>query len=203
MIKSNEQVKNQSSSAYSVETYEPLVLKPEESIQNKEYIINAFKETSPSQKSYNSDFQKNQNIQNYNNYLTTNNTQILYNQPINEKYIIDNFNTNFNQSYPIVQNSSENINYNYFQDINSVQQNPITYQDFNVNSTNFSYQIYGTPVNIGSNYNIQDISYQYTPQNTYTNADIFSPYSQSYYVQQSNVYTPSYGGGFNYTNIYF
>ena len=55
---------------YNVETYEPINIKPEEAKQNKECIVKAFTDSSPSQNDNNMNYQ---NIQYYSNYNTMNN----------------------------------------------------------------------------------------------------------------------------------
>ena len=176
---------------YNVETYEPINIKPEEAKQNKECIVKAFTDSSPSQNDNNMNYQ---NIQYYSNYNTmnnqTNNIQYLY---------TDQNNTNYSITYPSVQAGVENTN--YYQDLNPTSsQNVYYYQG--VNSTNYSYPL---SINYDNNYNISEYSYQYIPQTVYrySNSNYYSsPYRQSFLITQNNAYPSNYEMGFNYTNVY-
>ena len=188
--KSNQ--REEETGGYNVETYEPINIKPEEARQNKECIIKAFTESSPSQNEYNMNYQ---NISMYSNYNTINNqlnkSQYLYN---------DQNNINYNISYPSVQSGIENINYS--QDFNSTNnQNSYYYQD--MNSSNYSYPV---SINYGNNYNISEYSYQYVPQTAYgyNNSNYYgTPYRQSFLITQKNVYPSNYGIGLNYSNVVY
>ena len=177
---------------YNVETYEPLNIKPEEARQNKECIIKAFTESSPSQNEYNMTYQNISNYSNYNNMnYQINNSQYLYN---------DQNNINYSITYPLVQSGVENNNYS--QDFNSTNnQNSYYYQD--MNSSNYSYPV---SINYGNNYNITEYSYQYFPQTAYgyNNSNYYgSPYRQSYLITQNKVYPSNYGLGLNYSNVVY
>ena len=196
---------------YNVETYEPLNIKPEEARQNKECIIKAFTESSPSQNEYNMTYQ---NISNYSNYNNMNyqiyNSQYLYN---------DQNNINYSITYPLVQSGVENNNYSqdfnstnnqnsyYYQDTNSSNYNystPITQKNYqDMNSSNYNYS---TPINYyGNNYNISEYSYQYIPQTAYgyNNSNYYgTPYRQSFLITQNKIYPSNYKIGLNYTNVY-
>ena len=188
--KSNQQ--EEETGGYNVETYEPINIKPEEAIQNKECIIKAFTESSPSQNEDNMNYQ---NISMYSNYNTINNqlndSQYLY---INQN------NTNYNISYPSVQSGIENINYS--QDLNPTN-NQISYYYQDMNSSNYAYS---NSINYGNNYNnISEYSYQYIPQTTYgfNNTNLYaSPYRQSFLITQNNVYPSNYGM-VNYANVVY
>ena len=188
--KSNQQ--EEETGGYNVETYEPINIKPEEAIQNKECIIKAFTESSPSQNEDNMNYQ---NISMYSNYNTINNqlndSQYLY---INQN------NTNYNISYPSVQSGIENINYS--QDLNPTN-NQISYYYQDMNSSNYAYS---NSINYGNNYNnISEYSYQYIPQTTYgfNNTNLYaSPYRQSFLITQNNVYPSNYGI-VNYANVVY
>ena len=188
--KSNQQ--EDETGGYNVETYEPLNIKPEEARQNKECIIKAFTESSPSQNEYNMNYQNISNYSNYNNMnYQTNNSQYLYN---------DQNNINYSLTYPLVQSGVENIN--YYQDFNSKNiRKSYYYQD--MNSSNYNYS---TPINYyGNNYNISEYSYQYIPQTTYgyNNSNYYgSPYRQSFQITQNKIYPSNYKIGLNYTNVY-
>ena len=191
-MENNENINQQEeeTGGYNVETYEPINIKPEEARQNKECIIKAFTESSPSQ----NDNMNYQNISNYSNYnnmnYQTNNSQILYNNQNN---------TNYSIAYPLVQSGVENIN--YYQDLNSTNnQNSYYYQ--NINSSNYNYP---SSINYGSNYNISEYSYQYIPQTDYgfNNTNFYaSPYRQSFLITQNNVYPSNYGM-VNYANVVY
>ena len=189
--KSNQQ--EEETGGYNVETYEPINIKPEEAIQNKECIIKAFTESSPSQNDNNMNYQ---NISMYSNYNTINNqlndSQYLY---------IDQNNMNYNISYPSVQSGIENINYS--QDLNPTN-NQISYYYQDMNSSNYAYS---NSINYGNNYNnISEYSYKYIPQTTYgfNNTNLYaSPYRQSFLITQNNVYPSNYGIGFNYANVVY
>lgn len=192
-MKNNEKSKQQEeeTGGYNVETYEPINIKPEEAIQNKECIIKAFTESSPSQNDNNMNYQ---NISMYSNYNTINNqlndSQYLY---INQN------NMNYNISYPSVQSGIENINYS--QDLNPTNnQNSYYYQDISLSNYN-----YPSSINYGNNYNISEYSYQYIPQTAYgyNNSNVYaSPYRQSFLITQNNVYPSNYGM-VNYANVVY
>ena len=176
---------------YNVETYEPINIKPEEAIQNKECIIKAFTESNLSQNDNNMNYQYSSNYTNYNNMnYQTNNSQILYNNQNN---------TNYSIAYPLVQSGVENIN--YYQDLNSMNnQNSYYYKDMSLSNYN-----YPASINYGNNYNISEYSYQYIPQTSYgfKNSNSYgNPYRQSFLIRQNNVYPSNYGIGFNYSNVY-
>ena len=178
---------------YNVETYEPINIKPEEAIQNKECIIKAFTESSLSQNDNNMNYYQNNQI--YSNY------NIINNQLNNSQYLYnDQNNMNYNISYPSVHSGMENINYS--QNLNSTNnQNSYYYQD--MNSSNYAYP---ASINIGNNYNISEYNYQYTPQTSYgyNNSNYYgSPYRQSFLIRQNNVNPSNYGIGFNYANVVY
>ena len=192
--KNNQQ--EEETGGYNVETYEPINIKPEEARQNKECIIKAFTESSPSQ---NDNYMNYQNISIYSNYNTINN-QLNNSQLNNSQYLyINQNNMNYNISYPSVQSGIENINYS--QDLNPTNnQNSYYYQD--MNSSNYAYS---TSINYGNNYNISEYSYQYIPQTTYgyNNSNVYaSPYRQSFLITQNNVYPSNYGM-VNYANVVY
>ena len=189
--KSNQQ--EEETGGYNVETYEPINIKPEEAIQNKECIIKAFTESSPSQNNNNMNYQNISYYSNYNNMnYQTNNSQTLYN---------DQNNTNYSVSYPLVQSGVENIN--YYQNLNPTNnQNSYYYQD--MNSSNYNYPV-SINYNYGNNYNISEYSYQYIPQTTYgfNNTNLYaSPYRQSFLITQNKVYPSNYGI-VNYANVVY
>ena len=190
--KSNQQ--EEETGGYNVETYEPINLKPEEERQNKECIIKAFTESSPSQ---NDNYMNYQNIPMYSN----SNYNTFNNQPNNSQYLYnEQNNTNYNISYPQVQSGIKNLNYS--QDLYPTNnQNCYYYQD--MNSLNYNYT---ASINYGNNYNISEYNYQYIPQTVYgyNNSNYYgSPYRQSFLITQNDVYPSNYGIGFNYANVVY